>query len=123
MTTSRRNITITVNSSARNLPPDTYTDNIDFYNTTNNQGNSSRLATLIVNPKDYKLAVSASPSADGTVSGGGTFVEGSSQTVTATAKSGHSFVHWTENGKVVTTSPSYTFTMPSANVTLVADFR
>jgi hypothetical protein len=36
---------------------------------------------------------------------------------------GLTFVHWTKNGSVVSTSPSYTFTMPSANVTLVADFR
>jgi Divergent InlB B-repeat domain len=63
------------------------------------------------------------PSADGTVSGGGKFAEGSSQTVTATPKGTHSFVHWTQSGKVVGTSPSYTFPMPSANVTLVADFR
>jgi Divergent InlB B-repeat domain len=111
------------NTSARSLGPSTYTGNIDFNNTTNNQGNTTRVATLIVNPKDYKLAVSASPSADGTVSGGGEVAEGSPTTVTAAANSGHSFVHWTENGKVVSTSPGYTFTMPSANVTLVADFH
>jgi len=35
----------------------------------------------------YTVAVSASPSADGTVSGGGTFSAASSQTVTATASS------------------------------------
>ena len=67
--------------------------------------------------------VEASPRADGTVTSGGTFAEGSSQTVTAMPDSGQSFVHWTENGKVVSTSPSYTFTMPSANVTLVAEFH
>jgi hypothetical protein len=31
---------------------------------------------------------------------------------------GHTFVNWTQNGKVVSTSPTYTFTLPSANVTL-----
>jgi uncharacterized repeat protein (TIGR02543 family) len=41
----------------------------------------------------------------------------------ATAKTGHTFVNWTQNGKVVSTSNSYTFTMPSANVTLVAHFK
>jgi hypothetical protein len=25
----------------------------------------------------------------------------------------HGFVHWTESGRVVNTSPSYTFTMPN----------
>jgi Divergent InlB B-repeat domain len=73
-------------------------------------------------PKQYTIKVNASPSADGTVSGAGTFVGGSSQSVTATPNSGHTFVHWTENGKVVSTSESYTFTL-SANVTLVADFK
>jgi hypothetical protein len=67
--------------------------------------------------------VSASPTSYGTVSGAGTFAEGSSVTVTATANNGHTFVHWTRNGAVVSTSPSYTFTMPSANATLVADFH
>ena len=81
------------------------------------------MATLIVNPKEYTVTVRASPSADGTVTGGGTFMAGNSTTVTAVANSGHSFVHWTESRKVVSTSPSYTFTMPSANVSLVADFH
>src|SRR4029077_1894536 len=69
----------------------------------------------------YTIAVSASPSAGGRVSGGGTFAAGSSDTVTATANSGYSFVNWTQNGSVVSTSASYTFTLNS-NVTLVANF-
>jgi hypothetical protein len=60
VTTTAKPITFTVNSSARSLGPSTYTDNIDFNNTTNNQGNATRIATLIVNPKDYKLTVEAS---------------------------------------------------------------
>jgi hypothetical protein len=123
VTTTAKTITFAVNSKARSLGPSTYTDNVNFNNTTNNQGNTTRVATLIVNPKQYSLAVRASPTGDGTASGGGTFAEGSSRTVTATAKSGHTFVHWTKNGAVVSTSPNYTFTMPSASVTLVADFR
>jgi hypothetical protein len=30
---------------------------------------------------------------------------------------------WTQNGKVVSTSASYMFTMPSANTTLMAHFK
>jgi hypothetical protein len=41
--------------------------------------------------------------------------------VTATPNSGFSFVNWTQNGNVVSTSASYTFTINS-NVTLVANF-
>jgi hypothetical protein len=85
--------------------------------------NTTRIATLIVNPKPYRLSVTASPATYGTVSGGGTFAEGSSVTVTATPNGTHSFVNWTKNGKVVRTSASYMFTMPSANVTLTARFK
>jgi hypothetical protein len=71
------------------------TNNIGFNNTTSGQGNTTRLATLIVNPKRYTLTVSASPPSPatyGSVSGGGTFMEGSSVTVSATPKGSHSFV-------------------------------
>jgi uncharacterized repeat protein (TIGR02543 family) len=50
-------------------------------------------------------------------------VEGSSHTVTATPIGIHSFVNWTQSGKVVSTSANYTFNMPSANVTLTAHFK
>jgi hypothetical protein len=123
VTTSAHTITFTANFSAHTLQPNTYVSTIGFNNPTNSQGNTTRVATLIVNPKDYKLTVEASPRADGTVTGGGTFAEGSSLTVTATPDSGHTFVHWTDSGRVVSTSSSYTFTMPSTNVTLVADFH
>jgi hypothetical protein len=122
-TTTAKTITFTINSKARSLGPGTYTDNIGFNNTTNNQGNTTRVATLIVNPKQYRLSVSASPATYGIVSGAGTFAEGSSVTVTATPNGSHSFVNWTQNGKVVSTSASYTFTMPSASATLTAHFR
>jgi hypothetical protein len=123
VTTTAKTITFTVNSSARSLGPSTHTANINFNNTTNNQGNTTRVATLVVNPKDYALSVSVSPSGDGTVSGGGTFAEGSSRTVTATPNGSHRFVNWTQNGKVVSTLASYTFNMPSANTTLAAHFK
>jgi hypothetical protein len=42
--------------------------------------------------------------------------------VTATPNGTHTFVHWTQSGKVVSTSESYTFTL-GANTTLVADFK
>ena len=99
VTTSNKTITFSVNSSAKKLTPIVYVGSITFNNTTNSQGNTTRVATLTVTPKEYTIKVSASPSADGTVSGGGTFVGGTSQTVTATPDGGHSFVHWTQNGQ------------------------
>jgi len=122
VTTTKKTITFTVNASARSLTPKTYGNSINFNNTTNNQGSTTRAATLTVAPKNYTVKVSASPTADGTVTGGGTFAGGTSDTVTATPNTGHTFVHWTQSGKVVSTSASYTFTV-SGNVTLVADFK
>jgi hypothetical protein len=43
--------------------------------------------------------------------------------VTATPNNGFHFVHSTGGGKQVSTLSSYTFTMPSNVVTLVADFQ
>ena len=70
---------------------------------------------------NYTVSVSASPAAGGTVGGGGSFAGGSSRTVTATANSGYRFVSWTENGSVVSSLTSYTFTL-NTNRTFVANF-
>jgi Divergent InlB B-repeat domain len=122
VTTSGKTITFNINSSADKLVPNTYASSVSFNDTTTSQPSATLGATLTVNPKQFKITVEASPKADGTVSGGGTFAEGSSNTVTATPNTGFTFVHWTENGRVVSTSESYMFTL-NGNVTLVADFR
>jgi hypothetical protein len=121
VTTSGKTITFTFNASAKDLTPSSYVANINFNDTGNSQGNTSRLVTLNVSPKEYTVTASATPRTDGTVSGGGTFLGGTQQTVTATPNSGFDFVHWTQNGRIVSTSPSYTFTV-TGNVTLIADF-
>ena len=59
----------------------------------------------------YTITVSANPTNGGSVSGGGTYQQGQSCTVTATASSGYDFVNWTENGSQVSTNASYTFTV------------
>jgi hypothetical protein len=123
VTTSAKTITFTINSSAHSLAPNTYVSSVNVNNTTNGAGNSSHVATLIVEPKDFKLTVSASPSAEGSVAGGGEVAEGSTATVTAMPNSGFQFVQWTENGSQVSTSSSYTFMMPSKAITLVAHFQ
>jgi hypothetical protein len=122
-TTKAASVAFRINATAADrLSAGFYISTINFNNTTNNQV-TTRAATLVVNPKQYRLSVTASPTADGTISGGGTFAEGSSVTVTATPNGGHSFVDWTQNGKVVSTSSSYMFNMPSANTTLTAQFK
>jgi hypothetical protein len=79
------------------------------------------LSTTATPPPLYTISVSASPSAGGTVSGGGTHRAGFNATVTATANSCYTFTNWTEGNTVVSTSPSYSFSV-SGNRTLVANF-
>ena len=71
---------------------------------------------------DYTISVSASPSNGGSVSGGGTYNQGQSCTVSATSNSGYTFVNWTENGTQVSTNANYTFTV-NGNRNLVANFQ
>lgn len=69
----------------------------------------------------YTISVSASPSNGGTVSGGGSKEEGSSCTVVATPAEGYAFQGWYENGSLVSSQASYTFTVQNAR-TLQARF-
>jgi hypothetical protein len=69
----------------------------------------------------YTVATSSSPSGAGATSGGGSYTNGASVTVTATASSCYSFVNWTENGNVVSSSAGYTFAV-TGNRNLVANF-
>ena len=69
----------------------------------------------------YTITTSSNPSSGGTTSGGGTFPSGSNRTVTATANSGYTFSNWTENGSVVSSSSTFSFTLNS-NRNLVANF-
>ena len=71
---------------------------------------------------DLRITVSASPSSGGTVSGGGIYAKNSTVTVSATPNSGYKFTNWTENGTVVSSSASYTFTAGDQNRSLVANF-
>ena len=74
------------------------------------------------NPQTYTITVSANPTNGGTVTGGGTYNEGTYCSVFATPNSGYEFVNWTENGNVVSNQASYTF-MVSGNRNLVANFQ
>lgn len=62
----------------------------------------------------------------GTVSGAGSYAHGVQVTVTATPAAGYWFVNWTTDGcggsAVVSTSKTYSFTMPANDVTLYASF-
>lgn len=63
----------------------------------------------------------ASPLDQGTTTGDGTYANGTPATVTATPAAGFAFAAWSEHGKVVSNSASYTFTN-LVNRSLVATF-
>jgi subtilase family serine protease len=69
----------------------------------------------------YDVSTSLNPTNAGTATGAGWYSPGAQLTVVATANSGFIFTNWTQNGNVVSTSPSYTFTA-SADTNLVANF-
>ncbi|MBQ8959229.1 MAG: T9SS type A sorting domain-containing protein [Bacteroidales bacterium] len=72
--------------------------------------------------QSYTINVSANPANGGTVTGGGTYQEGQSCTVSATPNAGYTFVNWTENGTVVSSNANYSFTV-NGNRNLVAHFN
>jgi len=91
-------------------------------NTLGDSGFSTTAAGMRVpGAADYTITLSHEPGAGGSTAGGGTFPAGSSQTVTATVNAGYTFVSWTDDGKVVSITPSYTFTL-TENVALRANF-
>ena len=70
---------------------------------------------------EYEIVAVAKPEGYGTVTGGGTYVEGETCKVTATPTSGHMFVNWTENGEIVSNDAEYTFVV-TGDRELVANF-
>ena len=89
--------------------------------TFNVTSNRTLVANFQAQPQNYTISVSANPTQGGTVTGGGTYPAGQSCTVAATANNGYVFSNWTENGNVVSSNASYTFTV-NGNRTLVANF-
>jgi hypothetical protein len=70
----------------------------------------------------YTITVMANPADAGTVTGTGTYDYGTSITLTATAEEGYTFLNWTKDGEVVSTSPNYTITV-TEDATYVANFE
>ena len=72
-------------------------------------------------PPQSLLDTAASPAGSGTTTGDGAFAPGADVTVHATAGAGFHFVNWTDNGKVASNNPDYTFVI-DVNHSLVANF-
>ncbi|MBQ6769949.1 MAG: hypothetical protein IJP44_03080 [Bacteroidales bacterium] len=114
----------------------TANENYVFYNWTENgmqvsidptysftvTGNRTLVANFIqIQPDSYLISTMVNPVGSGTVTGGGGYTQGSVCTLTATPAEGYFFLNWTQNGNVVSSNPTYTFTVTS-NATYTANF-
>ncbi len=77
-------------------------------------------AIFAINPL---ITVATNDASYGTVSGGGRYTPNSRITITATANPGHNFVGWQRDGAQVSTSRSYTITVPTNDTTYTAIFE
>ena len=84
-------------------------------------GDRTLVANFTENVVNYIITATANPVAGGTITGAGTYAQGTTATLVATANSGYTFANWTENGTVVSTDATYSFTV-TGNRTLVANF-
>ena len=107
-------------SSLRTSNPD-YAYYVRFYSSDVYWDYDYRYYGFIVRPVygertkySYTITVSANSSSYGTVSGGGTYEEGTQVTLTATANSGYRFVRWndgnTDNPRVITVTQDESYT-------------
>lgn len=69
----------------------------------------------------YRIELAAEPTEGGAVSGEGRYKRNTEVTVNAAPNSGYRFVHWTENGEIMSTEANYTFSVKK-NRMLVAVF-
>ena len=85
----------------------------------------SQAATLTVTekpePTTYTITADVDPAGAGTVSGGGTYADGDTVTLTATPNSGYRFVGWMESGTTMSTNTNYTF-VANSDRNLTAQF-
>ena len=70
---------------------------------------------------NYIISTSVSPSGGGYVTGGGGYAQGATCTLAAHTYAGYFFMNWTKNGNVVSTSPTYSFTV-TENANYTANF-
>jgi hypothetical protein len=102
-------------------PGTTYYFQVVAYDTNNNLSAPTSAITYTTPAPSNTLNVVVSPASSGTVTGGGSYAQGSSVTANATPASGYAFSSWTLGGVVQSTSPSYTFVLTNS-FRLVANF-
>lgn len=75
----------------------------------------------IVGGTQYEITAEVNPADGGTVSGAGQYYENTSCTLTATPNAHYDFTNWKMDNSVVSTDPTYTFTV-TQNATYTANF-
>jgi len=83
---------------------------------------------IVVDPpsepvQQFSLTINCSPVAGGSISGAGQYTPGTVVNVSASPSAGYHFVNWTRSGEIIGTQASFGYVMPSANVTLIANFE
>ena len=71
------------------------------------------------NTISYSLTVTSEDTNKGTVTGSGTYPYKQSRSITATPKSGYSFVGWYEGDTLISSTNPYTFNMPYTNLSYI----
>ena len=95
--------------------------NGSFTTSTTNSNNITFYRERDCLPMEFTVTTTAYPEEGGTVEGAGSYLEGETCTLTATAADDYQFIHWTENGEVVSAENPYSFEV-TGNRTLVAVF-
>ena len=110
-------------SLATNLSTTTYNDNnlavgtYSYYLKTRYSGGvtgASNTVSVTIAATMFDITATADPTTAGTITGAGSYAQGSSCTLVATPATGYHFVNWTKNGTQVSTNASYTFTVTEA---------
>ena len=94
---------------------------VNYSGNDSNEANNTTCITVTRETPSFTISASANPTAGGTVTGTGSYELGAGVNLVATPNAGYNFTNWTENGSVVSTDATYTFTA-EANRTLVANF-
>jgi subtilisin family serine protease len=74
-------------------------------------------------PSQYTVALVASPTNGGSVTGAGQYQQGQQVTINAIPNNGFELVAWRDGNFSISTQSSYTFNMPVGNLTLTAVFQ
>jgi len=109
-----------------NIPPGTYNYSVvaagyQTVNVNNYQVDGDATIPVVMSLNNYQINLNASPSAGGSITGQGSYQHGQKVNITANPNTGYAFTNWTENGNVVSSQASYSFTV-TANTTLTANF-